>query len=64
MTVTFESDCHLSHLLATYSPIWYFYTVIAMMKSTGHYARDKSLSSEEPDEVKVSRPVLYWRRGG
>jgi len=47
----------------THSPIWYFYTVTAMMKSTGHCDRDKSLSSEEPDEGKLSHPVLKWEPG-
>ena len=32
--------------------------VIAMMKSIEPSARDKSLFSEEPDEAKVSCPVL------
>ena len=38
--------------------------VTAMMKSTARSAHDKSLSSEESDEVKVSCPVRKRRWGG
>jgi hypothetical protein len=46
------------------SPIWRYATVTAMMKSTANGTPDESPSFEEPDDGKLSRPVLKWRGEG
>lgn len=44
--------------------IWNYFTVIAMTNSTQDSAHNRSHYAEEPDEAKVSCPVLKWQWAG
>jgi len=46
----------------TASPTWCCSTVTATTAYTANGVYDKDPRTEEPDEVKVSRPVREWRR--
>ena len=48
----------------TASPTWCCSTATATTAYTANGVYDKDPRTEEPDEVKVSRPVREWRRGG
>jgi hypothetical protein len=48
----------------TAMPTWRSFTLIVTTRRTAHRTNDNGPRTEEPDEAKVSRPILERRRGG